>query len=511
MKYLIGIDIGTTGAKSVLINERGKLLASDFQDYPLSLPHPGWAEQNPEHWVAATVLSLRNLISSSGVAPKSIAGLSFSGQMHGLVCMDELGHVLRPAILWCDQRTSVQCRAIEQAVGGRARLIQLVGNPALEGFTLPKLLWVKQIEPQVYEQTRTILLPKDYVRYRLTGNLGMDVSDAAGTLMLDVKNKRWSKELLQALDIPMALLPPLGESPDIAGTITQQASEQTGLPVGLPVAFGGADNTCAAVGNGVIEQGTVAVSIGTSGTVIAPTNSPVHDKEGRVHTFNHSVPGTWYVMGVMQAAGLSLKWLRDNFGGLERAMGAELGIDPYEFLTAHVGDIAPGAEGLLWLPYLNGERTPHLDPNARGVLFGLSARHTKYHVVRAILEGVVFGLRDSLEIIRSLKIPVEQIRLTGGGAKSPIWRQIQADVFEHPVVTLNVEEGPAFGAAVIAGVATGVLPGFKQFSDRFFKVSREIQPIAHNTKVYEKYYQLYRKLYADLKGDFNELAGLAAE
>lgn len=508
MKYLIGIDIGTTGAKSVLINDRGKVLASDFQEYPLSLPHPGWAEQDPEDWYKATVASLRNLLNKSKVPTSSLAGLSFSGQMHGLVCLDEKGQVLRPSIIWCDTRTTAQCRKIEKLHGGRENVIKLASNPPLEGFTLPKLVWVQDNEPKVFAKTRTVLLPKDYVRYRLTGKLGMDMSDAAGTLMLDVRKKRWSREMLAPLGISLSLLPPLGESPDIAGTITPEAAAVTGLPLGLPVAFGGADNTCAAVGNGVIEEGTIAVSIGTSGTVIAPTTSPLRDKLGRAHTFNHSVPELWYVMGVMQAAGLSLKWLRDNFGGLEKAMAAEMGVDAYEFLTAGVGSVPAGSEGLIWLPYLNGERTPHLDPNARGVLFGVTPRHTKQHVVRAILEGVVFGLRDSLEIIRSLKIPVNQIRLTGGGARSAIWRQIQADVFGQPVVTINVEEGPAFGAAIIAGVATGVFDNFKHATDRMIKVTREVKPIAENVDRYAKSYALFRDLYGSLKNDFERAAKL---
>lgn len=506
MKHLIGIDIGTTGAKSVVINERGKVLASDFQEYPLSLPRAGWAEQDPEHWVTSTIVSLRNLIRRSSISPRSLAGISLSGQMHGLVCLDEELKVLRPAILWCDQRTTAQCRTIENKLGGRDKLIALAANPALEGFTLPKLVWVQENEPTVFARTRTILLPKDYVRFRLTGQLGMEMSDAAGTLMLDVKRRRWSKEILSSLGIDSAMLPLLGESPDLAGKITAAIAKETGLPEGLPVAFGGADNTCAAVGNGVIGEGIVAVSIGTSGTVIAPTASPLRDKLGRAHTFNHSVPNLWYVMGVMQAAGLSLKWLRDTFGGLERAIAAETGIDAYEFLTAHVAGIAPGAEGLVWLPYLNGERTPHLDANARGVLFGVSPRHTKAHVVRAVLEGVVFGLRDSLEIIRSLKIPIREIRLTGGGARSATWRQIQADVFEHPVVTINVEEGPAFGAAIIAGVGTGVFRSFEDATERMIKVTRTVEPIAANARVYEKSYRLFRKLYADLKDDFGEVA-----
>jgi xylulokinase len=505
---LIGIDIGTTGAKSVLINERGRVLASDLQEYPLSLPQAGWAEQDPEHWVTATIASLRNLLAKSRLQPNSIAGMALSGQMHGLVCLDKAGAVLRPAILWCDTRTTAECKLIEKQVGGRARLIQLASNPALEGFTLPKLVWVQRNEPSIFKRTATVLLPKDYVRYRLTGALGMDISDAAGTLMLDVKGKQWSAAILKALKINPSVLPPLGESPEIAGHITAEAAKLTGLPEGLPVAFGGADNTCAAVGNGVIKEGIVAVSIGTSGTVIAPTRSPQRDKLGRAHTFNHSVPGLWYVMGVMQAAGLSLKWLRDNFGAMELAMAEDTGIDAYEFLAARVGSIPPGSEGLLWLPYLNGERTPHLDANARGVLFGVSPRHTKAHVVRAIMEGVVFGLRDSLEIIRGLGIPVKEIRLTGGGAKSAVWRQMQADIFGQPVVTINVEEGPAFGAAIIAGVGTKVYKSFEAATDQIIKVGKPIQPNPENVARYNKQYALFQDLYVSLKEDFAKLAKL---
>ncbi len=506
MKHLIGIDIGTTGAKSIVMDAKGRVLASEFREYPLHLPKPGWAEQDPEDWWAATRVSLKNLLARSRVGAGTIEGISFSGQMHGLVCLDGEGRVLRPAILWCDQRTTAQCREIEKALGGRERVVKLASNPALEGFTLPKVAWVRRHDGAAFARTRTILLPKDYVRFRLTGELGMEMSDAAGTLMLDVKKRRWSKEILAGMGLDPGLLPKLGESPDIAGRVTAAAARETGLPEGLPVAFGGADNTCAAIGNGVIEEGIVAVSIGTSGTVIAPTSSALRDRLGRAHTFNHSVPGMWYVMGVMQAAGLSLKWMRDQFGGLERAMAAQTGVDAYEYLCEGVARVPAGAEGLVWLPYLNGERTPHLDPDARGVLFGVSARHTRAHVMRAVLEGVTFGLCDSLEIIRSLKIPVNQIRVTGGGGKSAAWRQILADVFGQPVFTINAEEGPAYGAAIIAGVATGVFADFKSATDRLIRVTREVKPVAANCRAYERPYALFRRLYADLKDDFAQAA-----
>jgi xylulokinase len=505
---LIGIDIGTTGAKGVLINERGKVLLSAYEEYPLSLPKSGWAEQNPEDWYRATVNLTRQLLSKSGIASQKLSGLALSGQMHGLVCMDEAGNVLRPAILWCDTRTTAQCRFIEEKLGSRKRVIQLACNPPLEGFTLPKLLWVQQNEPRIFAKIKTVLLPKDYVRFRLTGCEAMDLSDAAGTLMLDVKRKRWSKPMLEPLGISTGILPPLGESPEIAGYLTPSAADSTGLPVGLPVAFGGADNTCAAIGNGVIREGIVAVSIGTSGTVVAPTKTPILDKAGRVHTFNHSVPGLWYVMGVMQAAGLSLKWFRDTFGQLDLAMAAQTGGDAYEYLTEGVKDVPAGAEGLVYLPYLNGERTPHLNANARGVLFGLSPRHTRAHVVRAIMEGVAFGLRDSIEIIRALRVPIEEIRITGGGARSAVWRQIIADVFQQSIVRINAEEGPAFGAAIIAGVATGVFSSFESATDKAIRVTHTIKPNLKHATALERTYRLFQKLYTDLKVDFDELQSI---
>lgn len=502
MPHLIGVDIGTTAAKSVLIDHRGRILASDVQAYALSMPQEGWAEQNPDDWVHATITSLRNLLQKSMVPPASIAGLSFSGQMHGLVCLDKNGEVLRPSILWCDTRTTAQCRQIEKIAGGREQLIKMVSNPALEGFTLPKLMWVRQYEPAIYKKTATVLLPKDYVRYRITGSLGMDLSDAAGTLALDVKKRRWSVELLAALKVPSDLMPPLAESSDIAGNVTEEMAKLTGLTSGLPVAFGGADNTCAAVGNGVITQGIVAVSIGTSGTVIAPTNNPRLDRLGRVHTFNHSVPGMWYVMGVMQAAGLSLKWLRDNFGQAEQLRARQTGEDAYEFLSEGTEKVPAGSEGLIWLPYLNGERTPHLDANAKGVLFGVTARHTRAHVVRAMMEGVAFGLKDSLDIIRGMKVPIEQIRITGGGARSRLWQQILADVFERPVSRINVEEGPAFGAALIAGVGTGVFADFSSATGKIIRVGKETAPIAANSLIYRKKHSQYGRLYSKLRDEF---------
>jgi len=507
MAYLIGMDIGTTGVKSLIMNDDGKILATSFKEYPLYLPHPGWAEQNPLDWWDATKSALNELLKKSKVNSREIRGISFSGQMHGLVCLDKNINVLRPAILWCDQRTTPQCREITKKIG-YSRLIRLTSNPALEGFTLPKLEWVKKNEPTIYKKTTKILLPKDYIRFKLTGNLGMEVSDAAGTLMFDVSKRKWSRELLKSLEIDERILPDVKESIDISGEITEIAAKETGLPAGLPVIFGGADNTCAAVGNGIIEEGYWAISIGTSGTVIVPISKPARDPKGRVHTFNHSVPNVWYLMGVMQAAGLSLKWFRDEMSASEKTVAIRCGRDAYEYLCEEASKIKPGAEGLFWLPYLNGERTPHLDSNAKGVLFGVTARHTRAHFIRAILEGVVFGLRDGFEIIKSLKVPIKQIRLTGGGAKSPLWRQIQADVFNHQVVTINVDEGPAFGAAIIAGVGVGVYSSFKEASDHLIKVKDTIDPIPENVKRLQASYKIFQKLYCDLKDRMTEISKL---
>lgn len=505
MRYLIGLDVGTTGVKGVLINENGRISATDFQEFPLLLPRPGWAEQDPEEWWAATVRTLQNLIAKGRVSLKSLKGLSLSGQMHGLVCLDEKARVVRPAILWCDQRTTAQCRSITRIVGP-TQLIRLTCNPALEGFTLPKLQWVREHESQNYRRIARILLPKDYVRYRLTGVMGMEVSDAAGTLMFDVTKRTWSTALLKKLSIPLDLLPGVHESIDIAGELTASAAKATELPGGLPIVYGGADNTCAAVGNGIIEEGLVAVSIGTSGTVIAPTKNVRRDRLGRVHTFNHSVPMLWYLMGVMQAAGLSLKWYRDHFGAVEKAMANYAGGDAYDYLGKEAERVPAGSRGLIWLPYLQGERTPHLDANARGVLFGVTTHHTRAHVIRAVLEGVVYGLRDSLEIIRAMHVPIREIRLTGGGAKSRLWRQIQADVFNHEVVTINVDEGPAFGAAIIAGVGTGVFRTFNEAASRIIRITDRITPITPHVPLYDRYYRVYRSLYKQLKSSFAQVA-----
>lgn len=506
MEFLIGLDVGTTGIKAALVARDGKIAATEFIEYPLYFPKPGWAEQNPDDWYQATIRALSALVNKSGVATAKIRGLSFSGQMHGLVCLDANGAVLRPAILWCDQRTTAECRYITKKIGFSG-LMKSVGNPALEGFTLPKILWVKRNEPAIWDKTKLVLLPKDYVRYRLTGEVGIDISDAAGTIMMDLAKGDWAAPLLKALGVKRDVLPPIMNSTATAGKgLGREAAARTGLPVGTPVIYGGADNAVAAIANGIISPGLAAVSIGTSGTVIAPVASAKRDPLGRVHTFNHAVPGQWYLMGVMQAAGLSLKWFRDQFGGDEREREKRGQGDAYDLLLKQAAEIPPGAEGLIWLPYLQGERTPHGDANARGVLFGLSARHTRAHVIRAIVEGVSFGLRDSVEIMRELKIPMNEIRITGGGAKSPFWCQMLADIFGQEVVTIAPQEGPAFGAALIAGVGSGVYKSFEDCTKKIIKIERNYKPDMANKDIYKHSYKIFTELYPKLKKSFREAA-----
>lgn len=507
--YLLGLDIGTTGVKSLLLRSDGHVAATHVEEYPLLLPRPGWAEQDAEQWWVASARASRALLERSGVAPGQVAGISFSGQMHGLVCLDADHQPLRPAILWCDQRTTEECRLITRKIGFK-RLLRLVGNPALQGFTLPKILWVRRHEPQVYRKTRLMLLPKDFVRYRMTGQAAIDISDAAGTIAFDIEKKTWARTLLKDLGISPELLPEVVESVAEAGTLTAAAAREMGLVAGIPIIAGGADNACAAVGNGITREGLVAVSTGTSGTVIAPSLKPLRDPKGRVHTFNHAVPGLWYVMGVMLAAGQSLRWWRDEFGGAEKLVARACGMDPYELLGREAALAPPGAEGALWMPYLTGERTPHGDADARAGIIGLTARHTRGHVLRAVMEGVAFGLRDSLEIIRGLRIPIREIRLTGGGARSALWRQIQADVFGREVSVLRGNEGPAFGAALLAGVGVGVFSSCDEAAQRLLGPAEKVAPIPENVKCYTELYGVYRGLYGALKPTFDALAKIPA-
>lgn len=496
MDYLLGLDIGTSGVKALLISVEGKIISSKTVSYPLATPHPGWAEQSPNDWWEATVEVIEEVVSSTQIDSTQIKGISLSGQMHSSVFLDEKREVIRPAILWSDTRTSEQCKEIYTKVGGLNQLIDYVSNPALEGFTAPKILWLKENEPENYQKVKYILLPKDYIRYRLTGELFTEVSDAAGTLLFDVIKKRWSTGLLKKLEIDPDLLPPILNSFDLAGRITKPIAEKTGLKFKTPVVAGGADNACGAVGSGIIQEGRVMVSIGSSGVVLAQTNNPQADQEGRIHLFNHACPDSWYMMGVTLSAGMSYEWLQ------KKLFNHSL---DYAKLDQLAEEVNPGSEGLIFLPYLYGERTPHADANARGVYFGISGKHDQRHFIRSVLEGVTFALKDSLELIKDKGVKIKEIRAIGGGAKSRIWQQILADILGEEINLLNVEEGPAFGAALIAGVGVGVYSGFAEAVNGIVKVQKTIVPRIQNIERYNQYYQLYKKLYCSLKEDFKEL------
>ncbi len=505
MQTLLGIDLGTTGVKAALFAaDDGHAIASTFVDYPLFHPHPGWAEQNPDDWWQATIAAIRSCLiegARHSVAPTDVRGVGLSGQMHGVVLLDAEHQVLRPCIIWADQRSDAQCRWMTERVGA-ARLIELVSNPALPGFSAPKALWIRDNEPEIFAQASTIILPKDYIRFRLTGVLAMEISDAAGTCLLDVKHGTWSHEVLEAIGFDPALLPPVVASDAVCGTTTNEVASLTGLPAGTPVAGGGADNACGAVGNGIVQPGLALVSIGTSGVVLAYSDTPQVDTSGpipRVHTFNHAVPHAWYLMGVTQGAGLSLRWLRDNIGLPERALERWTGLDAYELLTKEAESVPPGSNGLIFLPYLQGERTPHLDAYARGGWIGLTASHDRRHLVRAVLEGVAFSLKDCFAIISEQGLRLEQVRATGGGAKSPLWRQIIADVLGVELVTTNAQEGPAFGAALLAGVASGVYTSVQQACETTVRVVERTEPRPEVEGVYAQMYQTYRALYPALK------------
>ena len=508
MRYLIGIDIGTSATKTVLFDERCHVVTSASQEYPLYQPQNGWAEQDPEDWWKAAMTTIKAVIDKSGVNPKDIAGLSLSGQMHGLVLTDENGNALGRSIIWCDHRTIESCDEFTRLVGGRERLIQIAANPALTGFTAGKVLWVREHEPDIWAKARHIQLPKDYVRLKLTGEYHMDMSDASGTNLLDVPHRCWSKEICEKTGIPMDMLPPLVESSDVAGHITEEASRLTGLPVGMPVAAGAGDNMAAAIGTGVVVEGKAFTTIGTSGVVFAHSNSVQIDPAGRVHTFCAAVPGQYIVMGVGLAAGMSLKWCRDTFFQSEIEVAREMGTDSYVLMNQEAARSPIGANRLIYLPYLMGERSPILDPESRGVLFGLSAMHTKKDIVRAVMEGVMYSQWHNLNVLRGMHVAPEAMLACGGGAKSPFWRQMMADMYNMPVSTLQNTEGPALGAAILAGVGAGIYKDVPSACAELLKESEPLLPSAERHAAYEPYFELYQKIYLDLKNEFHTLANL---
>ncbi len=507
MGIVIGLDVGTSGSKALAVDETGRVVATALVEYPLLSPKPNWAEQAPADWKRAALQALSELAHAPDIEKDEVKGIGLTGQMHGSVFLDGDGKVLRNAILWCDQRTAKQCDDITSKVGAE-RLIEMVSNPALTGFTAPKILWLRDNEPEVYERVRKVLLPKDYVRLELTGEFATDVADASGTLLFDVKNRSWHQELMALLDVPAEFMPPAYEGPEVTGTLSTEAAAATGLPAGIPVVAGGGDQAAGGVGCGIVRPGVISSTVGTSGVVFAFADKVSTDPKGRVHTFCHAVPGKWHVMGVVLSAGGSLRWFRDALCQAEQAVAAETGADPYDYICAAAGAVPPGAEGLLFLPYLTGERTPHKDPFAKGAFVGLSLRHTRAHMARAVLEGVAYALRDSFEILHEMGVSKEQVRASGGGARSTVWRQIQADVNKAPLVLINIDEGPAYGAALLASVGTGMYGSVEEACDATIRVVDTCEPDTARAAAYDPWFAEYQAAYQALAPGFRRAAGL---
>ena len=499
MPHFLGLDTGTSGTKAVLIDETGKLLASDTQEYPLSTPQPQWAEQHPDtDWWPAAQRAIRNVLTVAGVAGSEVGGVGLTGQMHGSVFLDSAGKVLRPALLWCDARTGAECAEITTKAGGTDRLFEMIGQPVLASFTAPKIVWVRNHEPDVYAKIAHVLLPKDFIRYRLTGEFATEVSDASGTSLLDVRKRDWSGEMLTALDIPREWLPTVHESPVVTGQITPEAAALTGLAAGTPVVGGGGDQAAGAVGCGIVEAGRVSSSLGTSGVVFAHSDEAFFDPQMRIQTFCHAVPGAWHLMGCVLSAGGSLRWYRDTF-----APGAD-----YDTITRGAATAPTGCEGLFFLPYLTGERTPHPDPDARGVFFGATLRTTQDWFARSVLEGVGYAIKDSFTLLQEIAVPVSEVRASGGGAKSALWLQIMADIIGHRHITLQVDEGPAFGAALLAAVGVGTFASVPEACAATIRPVSETRPRLDAVAAYARHYLVYRSLYPALKQAFADVSRL---
>jgi xylulokinase len=495
MSIFLGIDVSTTGAKALLVDETGAVIASATTPLTLSTPKPLWSEQNPRDWWEGVVASIRRVLADAGIEGAQVQAIGLTGQMHGLVLLDAAGEVLRPAILWNDGRTGAECDEMRRRVG-RSRLIELTGNDALTGFTAPKILWVQRNEPDIYAKAAHVLLPKDYVRFRLSGSHAMDKADGSGTILFDLKQRTWSADLLDALEIPRAWLPPTFEGPEVTATVSAEAASTTGLAVGTPIMAGGGDQAAGAVGMGAVTPGVVSLSLGTSGVVFATTPAALIEPEGRLHAFCHAVPGRWHFMGVMLSAAGSLQWHRDTLAPQT----------PFDQLVVEAAQTPAGSEGLLFLPYLTGERTPWPDPLARGAWVGLTVRHTRAHMTRAVLEGVAYGLRDSFRLIQEAGLGnIQQVRASGGGVRSPLWRQILADVLNVELVTVNTTEGGAFGAALCAAVGAGMWPTVEDACAATIHVTGATSPSSDGPAVYEAGYSLYRELYPALAATFHKL------
>ena len=492
--YVLGIDIGTGGARVLVVNQdTGEVVRIASSDYPSSTPNAGWSEQNPDDWWRSCCSAIQQALAGQDISGESIAAIGLSGQMHGLVLLDEHSSVLRPAIIWNDQRTAEQCEQIHEIIG-RDRLIEITGKPAMTSFTAPKILWMRQHESQVFVRTRQILLPKDSVRFQLTGTYAMDASDASGTSLLDLETRDWSDEILQKLEIDRNLLPEVCESQDIAGTVSARAASMTGLRPGTPVVAGAGDQAAGGIGCGIGNESVASLNLGTSGVVFADRNTRPHDPTGALHGYCHAVAGAWHVMGVMLSAGGSLKWYRDTFEGPDAAA--------YDRILEGARTVTPGCNGLCFLPYLTGERTPHADPKARGAFVGMTNQHERSHFARAVLEGVLFGLKDGLDLIRSSGQSITSIRMTGGGARSSFWRQMAADIFNLPVSTVNVTDGSAYGAALLAMVGSGRFPDVRNAMKAFIHESAALEP-SHDARLYDDLHDRWRTVYPALAPIFH--------
>ncbi|MBR2283124.1 MAG: xylulokinase [Ruminococcus sp.] len=507
MAYIIGVDCGTSGTKTVLFDESGSVIASKTIEYPMYQPKNGYAEQDPADWSAAMINTIKAVLAESGVSKEDVKGIGISGQMHGLVLLDKNNNVLRRSIIWCDQRTAAEVDEMNRIVG-RERLVEITANPALTGWTAAKILWVRNNEPEIFGKIAHILLPKDYLRLILTGEYATEVSDASGMQLLDVPNRCWSDELLTAFQIDKSWLGRVYESCEVTGTLTKAMADELGLCEGTIVVGGAGDNAAAAVGTGIVEDGKAFTTIGTSGVVFAHTSGISIDKAGRVHTCCAAVPGAWHVMGVTQGAGLSLKWFRDNFCMTEKETARLMGVDEYYLMDKQAEQVPPGANRLLYLPYLMGERTPHLDPDARGVFFGLSAIHTRRDMLRAVMEGVAYSLRDCVEVFREMNVSVSDMMACGGGGSSPLWRSMLADLYGCDVKTASSKEGPALGVAILASVGAGLYSSVQEAAGAIVRTDKVQSPDPANVPVYEKYYQLYREIYPALKEQFAKLSAI---
>ena len=508
MSYLLGIDVGTSGTKTLICDYCGQVQATAMVEHDLSIPQPGWSEQDPAQWWQATCRATRAVVRKAKVKADQVTGIGLSGQMHGSVFLARDARPLRPALLWNDQRTAVECDEIEQAAGSRRKLIGMVGNPALTGFTAPKILWVRKHEPRVYDKTRHILLPKDYIRYCMTDQYATEVGDASGTLLLDVKKRRWNRKLLSLLQIDAALMPKCFEAHEVSGQLSRPGAEALGLKRGTPVVGGSGDQPAGAVGNGIVTAGIVSATLGTSGVMFAHADEPTYDPKGRVHTMCAAVAGKWCVFGCMLSAGGSFQWFRNHLGAVELAAAKKRKCDPYELLIAEAAKAPPGCEGLFFLPYLTGERCPYPNPNARGGWIGLTARHDRPALIRSLIEGVTFGMNDALKIMADMGLSIKTVRLSGGGARSAMWRQLQADIYNQPTATINAQEGPAYGVALLAGVGTGVWTNVPQACKAAIRETERLRPNRRAAALYAQYHAQYQRLYAALKDEYDRLAAL---